>query len=59
MQVTHANYIYDRFYANGRHFLSADQDRAFRLFSVAQVGCSSFRGFFFSNLRVILGLFEE
>lgn len=29
---------YDRFYANGRHILSAGQDRAFRLFSVIQVG---------------------
>lgn len=26
-----------RFYSNGRHILSAGQDRAFRLFSVIQV----------------------
>lgn len=30
-------FILNRFYANGRHILSAGQDRAFRLFSVIQV----------------------
>ncbi|XP_020963736.1 WD repeat-containing protein 36 [Arachis ipaensis] len=29
-----------KFYANGRHILSAGQDRAFRLFSVVQVGAT-------------------
>lgn len=34
------SFIYCRFYANGRHILSAGEDRSFRLFSIIQVSIS-------------------
>lgn len=33
-------FVYCRFYANGRHILSAGEDRSFRLFSIIQVSIS-------------------
>lgn len=45
--------IYHRFYANGRHILSAGQDRAFRLFSVIQV---SFNNSKRKNIVVVMDL---
>lgn len=39
-----------RFYANGRHILSAGQDRAFRLFSVVQVHVKHTSVFFFVSV---------